>query len=437
MAGREQGTELQPVVDEAEEERKEAEAEAAKGNAGPDWDTLCAYKTFKVVRIKDRQLGFCYWGIVLGVVLYIVVFAFSIGGKHQDQRPGVGTVLTNIIGKTYAGGKVFDPADLRFPVIEPNGAFLLTRRIAVKQKRGMCVDMDHPKQKPCGPGEKENGLYCEVKGWCPSIGDSNAEKPPKEAKVDRLMGVGSITLKIMAGINFPGLSEDFYVAGASPGAESQFKNITVDKLLSLAKTPPKDQLAAMDTEKKDSGIKLDEALVNSGALIGVSFFWNCETDHPPCEPSVLIKKLDSGQGFVQKRATYFRNNGEEMREALYLNGLRLLVDSSGIGRKASMVLAVIQLGSAIALIRVAAIVADNIMLYSFQYTKDRRTAYYKCKVHETEDFSDLQDRIHRVNEAKGRNINSSKAGANVDLGMGPFGRAGMASSIVKGRSHNA
>jgi len=417
MAGREQGTELQPVVDEAEEDRLAAQAAQDKGNAGIDWDSICAYKTFKVVRIKDRQLGFCYWGIVLGVVLYIVVFAFSIGGKHQDQRPGVGTVLTYVSGKTYSsGGKVWDPSDIRFPVIEPSGAFLLTRRIAVKQKKGMCVDMDHPKQKPCGPGEKENGLYCEVKGWCPSIGDSNAANPPPEAMVDRLESLGNMNLKIMAGINFPGLSEDFHVAGDS-GGDNQFKNITVEKIISMTDPP----------------LKLDKALINSGALIGVSFFWNCETDHPPCEPSVLIKKLDSGQGFVQKRASYFHDNGVEMREALYLTGLRLLVDSSGIGRKASMVLAIIQLGSAIALIRVAAIVADNIMLYSLQYTKDRRDAYYKCKVLETEDFSDLQDRIHRVNQAKGRNITESKAGANVDLGMGPFGRAGMASSIVKGR----
>merc|ERR1719424_957017 len=97
-----------------------------------------------------------------------------------------------------------------------------------------------------------------------------------------------------------------------------------------------------------------------------------------------------------------------MREALYLNGLRLLVDSSGIGRKASMVLAVIQLGSAIALIRVAAIVADNIMLYSLQYTKTRREAYYKCKVQETKDYSDLQDRINLIQETKGRDVSGAR-----------------------------
>lgn len=121
MAGRGHGTELPAVVDEEEEERNEADAAKEKGNQGIDWDKTCAYKTFKVVRIRDRQLGFCYWGIVTCVVLYVVVFGFSIGGKHQQQEPGVGTVLTKISGKAFAGDKVFDPSDLRFPVIEPSG----------------------------------------------------------------------------------------------------------------------------------------------------------------------------------------------------------------------------------------------------------------------------------------------------------------------------
>merc|ERR1719190_159638 len=99
----------------------------------------------------------------------------------------------------------------------------------------------------------------------------------------------------------------------------------------------------------------DKELREYGALIGVSFFWNCDVSGD-CEPSVVIKKLDAGQGFVQKRARHSRKGGTrvaagpdagrfeggvETREALYLNGLRVLVDSSGIGRKSSLVLAII------------------------------------------------------------------------------------------------
>jgi len=423
MAGRGQNVEMQPVVDEIEEERRETEAAKASQSKGPDWDRICAYKTFKVVRIRDRNLGFVYWGIVTAVIMYVAVFGFSIGGKHQQQEPGVGTVLTKVMGKAYSGAagnlKVFDPSDLRFPVIEPSGAFLLTRKVTVIQTMGTCVDWDEPKKCPCGEGETCKGDYCEVKTWCPSLGDKNADEPPEGAVVDKMQGLENIVLKIMSGIAFPGLGNQFFVTGGSPGSDNQFKNITLDQLLKLAEPPQ----------------KLDTKLLNKGALIGVSFFWNCDVSGD-CEPSVVIKRLDSGQGFVQKRARYSRKGAEESREALYLNGLRILVDSSGIGRKASVVLSIIQVGSAIALIRVAAIVADNLMLYSFHYSALRREAYYKCKVKETSDYSDLQDRINLIHETKGREVatkGSANAGAHVALGLGAGGRGGLATAIMRGR----
>jgi hypothetical protein len=346
MAQRANGRELQNIVDEeeADEAREKSEKNKTKGFLGQDWDKICAYKTFKVVRIRDFKLGLSYWAIVSIVVLYVVVFAFSIEGKHQQQEPGVGTVLTKVIGKAYAGDKVFDPSDLRFPVIEPSGAFLLTRRVAVTQTRGKCVDWDAPKQCPCdeAAGETCTNGYCEVATWCPSLGDKNAHEPPAEAKVDKVEGIDRIILKIMSGIAFPGIGNRFFVTGGSPGASNQFKNISVGDLLSLAEPP----------------LSLDNRLQEYGAFIGVSFFWNCDVSGD-CEPTVVIKHLDSGQGFVQKRAHYSRKNGVETREALYMNGLRILIDSSGIGRQSSLVLAIIQIGSAIALIRVAAIVQTS------------------------------------------------------------------------------
>jgi len=420
MAGRGQNeTEMQPMVDEA----ADWEDEHATQAKGPDWDRICAYKSFKVVRIKDRQLGFCYWGIVSAVVLYTMVFSLAIGGQHQLQELGIGVVFTQVFGKAYAGDKVFDPADYRFPVIEPNGAFIMTRQISVEQTKGVCVDWDMPKRvsldKTCGPGEVVEGKYCAIATWCPSIGHQNAEKPPPEAEVDVLQGLGRLMLKIQAGISFPGITDKFFLAGSSPGGSNQFKNTTLAEVLN--KTSPRQEL--------------DKKLLNHGALIGFSFFWNCDIK-AECEPQVLIKRLDSGQGFVQKRAVHYRAAGVEKRKAVYINGIRLLIDSSGLGKKASLMLGMIQVGSAIALIRVAGIVADNIMLYSFHYTKLRRDAYYRCKVTETQDYSDLQDRINLIRDSTDRTSKSTatRGGAHADLSMGPLGRGGLASAIVKGRS---
>jgi hypothetical protein len=454
MAGRGHEQEIPAVVDEEADPEEQKAPVKDKGWLGNligkeiDWDLICAYKTFKVVRIRDFKLGLTYWAIVASVVLYVVVFAFSIEGKHQQQEPGVGTVLTKVRGKAYAGDKVFDPSDLRFPVIEPSGAFLLTRQVTLTQTKGKCIDWDEPKPCPCDTdkGEvctkaKDGKEFCEVKTWCPSLGEHNAHSPPPEAKIDEVQGIDRLILKIMSGIAFPGIGNRFFVTGGSPGATNQFKNISVGDLLKLSDPPT----------------QLNKKLFDYGALIGVSFFWNCDVSGD-CEPSVVIKRLDSGQGFVQKRARYTRKAGVETREALYLNGLRILVDSSGIGRKASLVLAIIQVGSAIALIRVAAIIADFIMLngieilgpnvvpmfpggLSIGYNKNRIESYYKCKVKETKDYSDLQDRIDLINDTKKRDTTSvtrakgaASAGASVVFGLGAGGRGGLASAVLRGRS---
>jgi len=422
-----QGQELSAVVDDVEqlsEALTESQKEEKKERKGINWDRILAYKSFKVVRIRDRHLGFTYWGIVLVVMLYVIVLCFSIGGKHQQQEPGVGTVLTEIYGKAYTKNgdavKIFDKADIRFPVVEPAGAFMLTRKISVVQKRGKCVDWDLPKQCPCDAGETCVGDYCQVDTWCPSLGDKNVDNPPEGAVVDTIQGLENIVLKITSGIAFPGIGNQFFLTGGSHGATNQFQNITLKQLLRLADPPQ----------------QLDPKLLAHGALIGVSFFWNCDVA-AECEPSVVIKRLDSGQGFVQKRARYYRQGDEEFREANHLNGLRILVDSSGIGRKYSLVLAIIQIGSAIALVRVAGIVADNFMLFSFSYSKTRRDAYYKVKVKETSDYSDLQDRINMIQATKSREVAKSssmlKAGANVRFGLGAGGRGGSPASILHGR----
>merc|ERR1719443_2303147 len=104
------------IVDDDDDEDERDHDEAPK-KPRFDWDKICAYRTFKVVRIKDRNLGFLYWGIVTLVILYIIIFALCIEGKHQYQEPGIGTVITKFKGKAFfkdpsGATKVYDEADL-------------------------------------------------------------------------------------------------------------------------------------------------------------------------------------------------------------------------------------------------------------------------------------------------------------------------------------
>lgn len=398
-----------------DEEGSDEEPEQTAPKKPIEWDRICAYKTFKVVRIKDRNLGVLYWSIVMCVILYIIIGALGMEGKHQYQEPGIGTVITRFHGKAFFGKKVYDEADLRFPEIDPFGAFIMTKAITVPdQTIGRCVDFDDPC--PCREGAECVDGFCEDDAWCPSIGGGNAAEAPGSAVIETVEGLQHTILEILCGIAFPGIGNDFFVAGKAVG-HNRFKNITLGDLLASA-TPP---------------IALEDVL-ETGALIGVSFFWNCDVA-VACEPSgVVVKRLDHGKGFVQRRVKHKTVGGASTRDATYMHGLRILVDSSGIGRKFSMVLIIIQIGSGLALLRTASMTSDFLMLKL--YEPELRKAYYKCKIETSEDYSDLQDRINLIKEQKkvkplmgaGKPGHEKQGGA--QLGLGPGGKGGMASQIL-------
>lgn len=424
------GVELRGVVD-------EDEAAAPRGRQDPnapkndmDWDNIFAYSTDKVVRIYDFKLGILYWSIVTIIILYMLIVVFNIEARQMVELPGYGTTIARFRGKALANGKIYDEADLRFPVIEPTGAFIMTKRIVVSQKRGRCVDMDFPSPCPCRSGDRCVDGFCETSGWCPSLGEANAHAPPAGAKVERFEGLAAGLFQIMSSIYYPHFSEELFIQGEAPGASNLYRNITVDTLVDQAE--PKIKLA--DVFEK-------------GALLTVSTQWTCNVRDEFCDPIVQVKSLDGGAGFSQKRAIHFKKDGEETRDAIYMYGLRILIDSAGSGKRTSMTLIVIQIGSGIALLRTASMIADSVMLY--MYGPDRRKAYYKCKVQETKDYSDLQDRVNLIrehNEAKATLMGTPKtgtssglvarggaAGSRVPLGLGPGARGGSARVLTRGR----
>jgi hypothetical protein len=415
--------ELPGVIDEAEE--------VGLPKDKFDWDVFCAYKTFKIVKIRDMKLGLAYWGTVTLVVMITVIFMFHLDGRHTRQDPGVGTVLMKVRVKAHAKGdinKVYDEADLRHPVIEPQGAFLMTKRVIMKgQKVGNCVNYDSPKYCPCDKDEVCLGEYCEQKGaWCPSMGDANVNDNPAGAETEEIEGLENAIISIGNSIAFPYMGNYFYVNGEMPGSTNRLKRITLKDLLALAKPP----------------LKVED-LSSKGAVIGVSVLWECQISvfNPPqqtagggehnCgkEPNVVVKQLDSGQGFVQKRARYSGAAGADEREAIYMYGIRILIDSAGIGRMVAFDLVFIQLGAMFSLLKTVSMFADWLMMSGPCYSEVRRDAYFKCKVEETEDYSDLKDRIPLVKQARQSN---REGGLNFGLGAG--GRGGMGSSILRGRA---
>jgi len=263
-------TELPSYVEE-EDEDDEGTQNGQQPQQKIDWftrnfgdiDKLLAYQSNKMVRIKDRKIGILYWSIVTAVIMYIIIVAINIEKKHTTKDSGIGTVITRFKGKAFStDGKVYDPADLRYPVIEPNGAFIMTRRLTLKdQQVGVCVDWDSPTRCPCQDGQVCNNGFCQVKTWCPSLGDYNVDNPPSQVQSEEIRMLENCVLQIQSGIAYPNIGNYFYVTGHSEGATNRFNNITLGALLELGDPP----------------IKMKD-LLHRGSLIGVSFFLELRCD---------------------------------------------------------------------------------------------------------------------------------------------------------------
>jgi len=427
--------ELHGFVDEEEEEPPKEKS------FWPDPDELFKYKTFRIVQIKDRRLGMLYWGIVALVTFYIVVFALLINGKHQNIRHGLGAVITKFNGKAFVGESAYDAADLRFPEVEPNGAFIATRIVTseVQARDGKCVDYDSPC--PCREGAKCVGAdggeatdgYCEDVAWCPSLGEGNVDTFAEsyQQNVKTMEGLENTKIDILAGIGFPGLqTPNFYVAGkVIPEGKDAPPPIAVGGKKQITGNPLKHTTLGEIHAKCENCKSLDD-MIKNGALVTVMYLWNCDVDLGCSEPKVEIKQVDGGKGFVTKRSILLPDN---KRTAQMMYGIRILVDSVGIGRELDFVLLTIQAGSCLALMRTAAMVADFIMLYgSCFFSEDLQKKYYKCKVKETEDYSDLKDRLNIIQEHR-EEVSTllRRGGVAKTLGLGPGGRGGIASQIMK------
>jgi hypothetical protein len=381
-----------------------------------DWDLICAYRTMRMVKIQDRYLGLLYYVIIILVAVYVSVFALWISGKHQIESSGVGSVVTKFTGKAFANGQAYDWVDLRYPETEPAGVFIMTKLVTQKeQKVGKCVDFDQPC--PCREKAECVDGFCKDDAWCPSIGEGNIADLEKSPSVIKMEGLEHTQVEIQAGIAFPRVSDHFFVAGKSgPESKNPLRYVSLGDLLARG------------------GLKIDD-FIEYGGVVSVIYQWGveppCDVLNPQfCEPLIQVSRIDGGRGFVTKRSSKYWKGGGWARDATMMYGIRILVDSAGAGRKIDFVLVMIQLGSCLALTRTASMIADFIMLQL--YPKQKTDLYYKCKVKETQDFSDLKDRLNVIQDTReevAALLNRGGPGRTLGLGIG--GRGGLASQILK------
>jgi hypothetical protein len=298
--------------------------------------------------------------------------------------------------------EVWDAIDVVKPPVEDGAAFLSTNFLRTRgQTRGTCDGIDTCKSNNDCVGLSHNadasgirtGLctpdgFCQVQGWCPV-----EENIPGRATFNYLQGVDAFTLFLRVSVSF------------------QTKNpIRTDSGSSLVMG--KTLFSASDLLEK-AGITYEQVR-QLGSLVAISYDWDCDLDVAisKCKPAFAVARLDDptskfSTGFNYRYADYYTsinytafNSSEvhqrpiEYRDLYKVYGMRFVVLVSGTGRKFDIKNLATNLGSGLAMLGIAATVADVLLMYVLP----KRQLYRQVKVKEMQRYIDETDVEAVVNE---------------------------------------
>ncbi|KAN0003442.1 hypothetical protein ACTFIZ_009611 [Dictyostelium cf. discoideum] len=121
-----------------------------------DWDSILAYNTIKVVRIRDRRLGILHLCFLVVIVLYIVVYSAIINKGYLSTEEPVGSIRTSLWSpnqfkdnesycknntEPYPYQKLecvyFDDALVSYPIGDDVG-FTASTRIEISEQKANC-----------------------------------------------------------------------------------------------------------------------------------------------------------------------------------------------------------------------------------------------------------------------------------------------------------
>lgn len=345
-----------------------------------DPDQIMAYMTKQQVNILDRSLGLTHNFLTLCVVAYIVGFVFWYKKGYLDFEQARGSIATHVWGDFVAvssgkpGVRFFQAEDLTYPGLENGNVFVATRMNVMKQKRGVCEDVEMPchSDKECsdlvGGVCTENG-FCEEPAWC------DQEKKGEQYDID----AGNMLIWVKSSIQFIQLNKEnnlnriYSTEVGHTGPKFGYNMFSVRDLLLKCEPAP---------------VRFEE-IAELGAAIEVQFQWFCNVAKEDCEPVIHVKRLDTifdpeHIGFAFKYAEYI---SEEERVLNRVRGVRIFFRTSGVGNIISIAATIQKTTLNSSLLALATIVAEILMLRCFQL-KDK---YAARKYQESPDFSEYMD----------------------------------------------
>eukprot|EP00794_Sanderia_malayensis_P014286 gene14287-15773_t len=401
------------------------------GLGGKVVNALLSYDTVKIVTIKNKKVGFLHRLIQLLILGYVIGYAIIWKKGYQEHDTALSAVTTKVKGTAavnftgfksslYDGMEIFDPADYVVPAQENNEFFVMTNMIITpNQSRSACPE--DPKftknfcetSANCTAGEpvvNGNGVktgkcvksdrnpnisVCQIYAWCPvEIDEIPMPGHGFKKGVPLLKAAKDFTVLIKNQITF----EKFGFSTRNIINKNQ-----TDYLKNCHYNAGKDELCPifrLGHIVETAGYNFDE-LAYKGGIIAIMISWNCNLDYSSdyCSPKYKFKRIDDPNapiagGFNFRFSRYFVDKGRQHRILYKAYGIKFEVLVKGKAGKFSVVPLFLNLGSGLALLGIATIWCDIIVLY-FLKNKD---VYRHHKYHQIEDGneptdSDLEDVI--------------------------------------------
>ena len=258
---------------------------------GKDPDLVFAYQTERILKVKDWTLAIIGNIFTLSVLAYIIIYVFIILEKYNSKGVWTGYAFFNVEGKGYSYDNetytVWDHGDLLYPEQDSQGLMIGIRVDEIpEQTYGYCqeacfIDSDCEDNPPISYARCNDNGYCESPSWCPSI-DSNTTQYNSYI----VEGIESFKLQIKSGITFPQFDTEEYISYSK-----------TEEVYSSSKA----SIFYVKDILNEAGIDSVKDILETGAIIEMSFDWKCNAIKSSCTPDVSFSRMDS-----ESLPTYYR-----------------------------------------------------------------------------------------------------------------------------------
>ncbi|XP_046356383.2 P2X purinoceptor 4-like isoform X1 [Haliotis rufescens] len=360
------------------------------------------YDTPRIVHIKSKKVGIINRFLQLCVIGYVIGYAIVYKKGYQDFEDVQSAVTTKVKGVAFTnltdnpgiGTRVWDVADYIVPPQENNAFFVMTNMVITPNQTfseceedpgvtdGHCqTDEDCTPNTPvtAGNGYKtgicinstrnKTQRVCEIYAWCPV----EIDQAPKTAV---LLESRTFTVFIKNNVEFPKFSVK----------RRNILGFKSDKALGKCRFSPIDPhnkfcpiFILADIVKFTSQDYAVLAL--SGGVIQIVITWDCNLDYSvdDCVPEYTFRRLDSddykvSKGYNFRYAEHYMEENVRKRTLVKAYGIRFILTVQGRAGKFNVVPLLLNIGSGLALLSIATIVCDVVVLY---FLKAR--TYYRDK----------------------------------------------------------